>query len=392
MKSRWFTCTPVAFGGGADFFARDSGLMCRGLQAIGCESMAVMPGPPRDDDDASLIRTDYGNLELSEWWKSHQLEGVVLYAWGSPKFRKVAEAIHEAGIFLVLNQDNSGLISPLAGFGKWLEEQRTLSGGGTGLLKLVARGIAGLLVTDPPRAAHLKQGDVIACVSPVAAERYRKLCKVYGGAALADRVAMIPHPVESGFSLVGSAAKIRQVACVGRWQDHRQKRPALMQTVVRQLVTGDDRVRVEIAGSITPGLAAWHESLPGHLRERVALRGRLERGPLMDMLRRSQVFYSPSAFESFGIAAGEALCCGCSLVAARSPSMAAFEWFVSKDSGRLAEHDEPATHLEALRDELDCWNDGGRDAAAICKEWGHLLHEREVASRVLELRAGQGQG
>jgi hypothetical protein len=126
MISRWFTCTPVAFGGGVDFFARDSGLMCRGLQAIGCESMAVMPGPPQDDDDSSLIRTDYGNLESPDWWKSQKLDGVVLYAWGSPKFRKVAEAIHQAGIFLVLNQDNGGLISPWAGFSGWLEEQRIM--------------------------------------------------------------------------------------------------------------------------------------------------------------------------------------------------------------------------------------------------------------------------
>jgi hypothetical protein len=29
---RIFTCTPVAFGGGVDFFTRESGLLCRGLQ------------------------------------------------------------------------------------------------------------------------------------------------------------------------------------------------------------------------------------------------------------------------------------------------------------------------------------------------------------------------
>ena len=41
---RWFTCTPFPFGGGPDFFARDSGLLCRGFRMIGVESMAVMPG------------------------------------------------------------------------------------------------------------------------------------------------------------------------------------------------------------------------------------------------------------------------------------------------------------------------------------------------------------
>lgn len=388
MKPRWFTCTPVVFGGGANFFARDSGLMCRGLQAAGCESRAVMPGSRQEEDDGDLIRTDYGNLESADWWRSQQLEGVVLYAWGSPRFRKVAKAIHDAGIFLVLNQDNGGLISPLAGFGGWVEEQRIMSGGGLRFLKLLARGIAGMAVTDPPRASHLKQGDVIACVSPVAADRYRKLCTAYGGTALARRVVMVPHPVESGFGLGNPVEKIRQVGCVGRWEDARQKRPELMQAVLGQLVAGDREVRVKIAGHPTPGMRDWHASLSEEEKERVILLGRLEREPLMEMLRRSQVFYSPSAFESFGIAAGEALCCGCSVVAGRSPSMAAFEWFVSRDSGRLAETDNAAGHLAALREELSCWNSGGRDSGGISTGWCQQLHAPRVAARVLELRAG----
>ena len=127
---RWFTCTPVAFGGGADFFARDSGLLCRGFQSLGIESRAVMPGERKPEDEADLIRTDYANLESADWWRAQHLDGVVLYAWGRPKFRKVAAAIHAAGIFLVLNQDNGGLVSPLAGFRDWLEEQWILAGQG----------------------------------------------------------------------------------------------------------------------------------------------------------------------------------------------------------------------------------------------------------------------
>ena len=116
---RWFTCTPVAFGGGPDFFTRDSGLLCRGFQGLGMASMAVMPGPRQPEDQADLIRTDYANLESADWWRSLNLDGVVLYAWGQPRFRKVAAAIRAADVTLVLNQDNGGLVSPLAGFRDW---------------------------------------------------------------------------------------------------------------------------------------------------------------------------------------------------------------------------------------------------------------------------------
>jgi glycosyltransferase involved in cell wall biosynthesis len=394
VPKRWFTCTPVAFGGGPDFFARDSGLLSRGFQAIGCDSRAVMPGEPQAGDEADLIRTDYANLESTDWWKSHHLDGVVLYAWGSPKYRKVAAAIREAGIFLVLNQDNGGLISPLAGFKGWLEEQWILTGRGQlsgsriSFLEQVARGLTvGLLATDPLRACHLKQGNVIACVSPAAAVHYRKLCKIYGGDGLVKRVTFFPHPVEPGFRWgESSATKCRQVVCVGRWQDPLQKRPHLMQAVLQQLVENDREVRVEVIGTSTPELQNWHRSLGAGMQDRVRLRGKVDREQLAGFLRDSQIFYSPSAYESFGIAAGEALCCGCSVVAGRSISMASFEWFVSMDSGRLAVPDNVQGHLQALREELACWELGQREPRAISEDWGKQLHAGEVATRVLALR------
>ena len=367
--------------------------MCRGFQAIGCESRAVLPGKPQAGDEADLIRTEYANLESADWWRSHCLDGVVLYAWGSPKFRKVAAAIREAGIYLVLNQDNGGLISPLAGFRGWFEEQWILTGRGEQLsnyisfLKRVARGLIGLLVTDPLRASHLKQGNVIACVSPAAAEHYRKLCKIYGGDELAGRVTFFPHPVEPGFHFQSpSNPKSRQVVCVGRWQDHLQKRPRLMQAVLAQLVESDPKLRVEVVGTATPELQSWHRSLNPKLQERVQLRGKVNRAQLAEILQASQVFYSPSAYESFGIAAGEALCCGCSVVAGRSISMASFEWFVSMNSGRLAIRDDAMGHHQALREELACWDQGHREVNIISKAWGNHLHAGEVAKRILAQR------
>ena len=203
---RVFTCTPVDFDGSPAFFARDSGLLCRGFQAIGIESRAVMPGERRPEDEPDLIRTAYQNLESAEWWRSQHINLVVLYAWGRPRYRRVARAIHDAGVFLVLNQDNGGLISPLAAPGDWFREQYLLSGQGRGpgawlqFLRLVARGLsAGLLLTDPLRASHLRNGDVIACVSPKAAASYQKICRIYGGRALAGRVMVLPHAVESRF-------------------------------------------------------------------------------------------------------------------------------------------------------------------------------------------------
>lgn len=390
---RWFTCTPFPFGGGADFFARDSGLLSRGFQSLGIESYAVMPGERKPEDEADLIRTDYANLESAEWWRAHKLDGVVLYAWGAPRYRRVAKAIREAGIFLILNQDNGGLVSPLAGLRDWIVEQWIHAGQGRGsgawlrFIKLALRGLsAGLFLTDPLRATHLRQGNVIACVSPKAADYYRKLCRIYGGQDLADRIRVIPHAVESRFRTYG-APKRRQVACVGRWQDVVQKRPWLLMDVIGYLIAADDAVAVVIAGTITPELEAWHQSLTESQCMRVQLRGRVERDELAEILAESQVFYSPSAFESFGIAAAEALCAGCSVVAVRSISMASFEWFVSENSGTLAAMDDAPGHLKALQAELDLWNRAAHDPQCIADTWCGRLHANQVAERLLQISA-----
>jgi glycosyltransferase involved in cell wall biosynthesis len=338
-----------------------------------------------------LIRTDFQNLESAGWWRSQDLDGVVLYAWGRPKFRKVASAIHEAGIFLVLSQDSAGQTSPLTGFYDWLRAQWIYGGQGRDgkswirFISLTLRGLTvGFGLTDPLRARHLKQGDMIACVSPRAAECYRRLCRVYGGAALANKVKMIPHPVEPVFRYADSGKRC-QVVCVGRWQDDVQKRTWLLIEVISLLIAEDESVTVVIAGHPSEKLRAWHESLESSRRVRVRLVGKTGREELMKILDESQVFYSPSAYESFSIAAAEALCCGCSVVAGRLVTLPSFEWFVSENSESLAEADDCRGHARALQNELGYWANGQRDPHEISGIWSNRLHADKVAGKVLEM-------
>ena len=225
---------------------------------------------------------------------------------------------------------------------------------------------------------------MISCVSPLAEESYRKLCHIYGGKALANRVTMIPHPVESVFRYSGDD-KRRQVVCVGRWQDDIQKRTWLLMEVIDSLIATDDRVEVVIVGNPSEELRNWHQSLEISHGKRVQLTGRTGRDALMAILGVSQVFYSPSSYESFGIAAAEALCSGCSVVAGRLITMPSFEWFVSENSGTLAAHDDGKGHAEALHEELESWARGERDARRISDIWSGRLHADMVAARVVEM-------
>lgn len=242
----------------------------------------------------------------------------------------------------------------------------------------------GLLITDPLRASHLKQGDIIACVTPQAADIYQRLCERYGGHALAAKVRFIPHAVEPIFRDQGSK-RIKQIICVGRWSDLVQKRQGFMMNVFSRLLETDPEVSMAIVGHQTDSLSAWHDSLTESSKSRVKILGGIDRNALSALMAESQVFYSPSAYESFGIAAAEALCSGCSVVAHRSVSMASFEWFVSDDSGTLADVDSLDAHLRALTSELDAWQKGRRKASAISQNWRQRLHSDQVAIEIAKI-------
>jgi glycosyltransferase involved in cell wall biosynthesis len=382
----------VDFGGGSDFFARDSGLLCRGFQALGMASRAVMPGAVRPDDEPDVLRVDAEKLRSAEWWASLGIDALVLYAWGSPRFLPVARAIREAGIFLVLNQDNGGLVSPSIDLKAWLREQAVLTGAGRlpggwwSAAVRVAKGLtSGLLLGDRLRARHLSQGDVIACVSPVAAEHHRTFCRRHGGEELARKVAVVPHAVDPRYRPDANAVREVAVAAVGRWSDLAQKRQDRLMEVAERLLAREPGVVLHIVGGTTDALRSWHEALDPALRSRIHLRGRLDPADLAALWSRVQVGWCPSAFESFHIASAEALCCGASVVASDSPSLSSFRWFTAEGDGRLAASDDPQGHVDAIVAELAAWRDGRRSAEEISRRWSARLHAPAVAGMLVSM-------
>lgn len=390
---RWLTCTPVSFSGGDDFFARDTGLLSRGFRELGVESSAVMPLPAHESDLPELVRAPMASLEDAGWWEASKADGVVLYAWGHPAYRRVAAAIRDAGIFLVLNQDSCGVVSPLNGPGLWLRERWSCSGAGRvaggwpRFIYSLGKGLTlGLARTEPMRAMHLRCGHVIAAVSPAAAEHYRRLCRFYGGTGLAGKVEVIPHPVSTVFHPGTGEEKENTIIAVGRWDDERQKRTSLLTRVMEQVLRSDEEVRWVIVGKRSDFLDAWHASQPEQVRQRVLLTGVIAPTVLAGHMRRARVSYCSSAFESFHISSAEALCSGCSVVGPDLPGMSSFRWFCSEECGTLAGDDSVEGHGAAVLAELGAWSRGDRDALKIGRLWGPKLHAPAVAAGILELK------
>jgi hypothetical protein len=395
-SKKWFTCTPVRFVGDHTFFARDSGLLCKGFQEIGVECESIMPGPAMDvDQTTDLIRTDYRNLEDPEWWQSLGGEGVVFYGWGSGKYVRIVRAIKKAGLKLVTHMDTAGILGIFNGIPDYSKTLMTVCKGESQsnlwayprfAARMAYASTIGLIKNDFRRAQHLKEADFIGAITPIALERIQKVCRIYGGNELAGRVKLIPHPNSSFMRYDARIPKESLVVAIGRWDDSKVKGTELLMESIGMLAGLSPETDVEIYGKTSPDMVAWHQKLPEPARERVKLMGIVRNDVLAMALQRAKVSLCTSLRESYHIASAENLCCGGTVVGPDVPEVPSMKWFTESGCGRLAPR-SAGPFANAVLDELQAWDRGERNPQEISNKWTERLHAPKVAEQILKLAA-----
>lgn len=365
---RIFTCTPVAFHGDARFFTRDTGLICMNLRKLGAESKAIMPLPFHEDDiREDIIRLPMEQLKSADWWSSLNLDGVVLYSWGAPRYTAIAHAIKKAGIKLVIHLDTNGDF-----FLDAAPRKRSLA---TRLKEAVTHPIIDIL-----RARHLEYADVITCAKPVGEAIIRKT--FYGG--LKGKFANMACPVSPSMAYDGRP-KQDLIVAIGRWDDVYQKRPEVLMQTLSVLYELGCSATTDIYGKITDDLRAWHASLPHDTQLKINLAGLVPNHMLYDVYNNAKVCLCTSLFESSHIVSAEALCCGCSVVSACQPILLRdVVWYTTKDSGTVAKEDTPESLAQAVLAELHEWDVLRRSPHTIAAAWQPFFHADKVMRALFE--------
>lgn len=378
----------------AESFHRDNGLLVEAFRDLGHAAYLVCPEPAPDESDDRLLVTGWENLLSAVWWRAQAPWGVILNTWGAPRFRRLHESILAACPRVVERLDTDGSRSPCLSFEDYL--QREISAW-RDFQNPVKRRLAVPLATartaaawvfpawiDVPTVETLEKLPHVSAESPLAAERMRRLMRRYGRSGA--NISCVPHPVDdSGLpNPAPLTERENQVISIARWDADQKNLPLLLQTLEMFLHTH----------------VAWRAFLPGQrpanwriLRNRFAPKtsaridfpGVLERQQISEALARSKVFLTSSRHESFGIAAAEALCSGCSVVGPHQiPSM---PWFCGAKSGTIATR-YTALHLaDSLAVEADAWRRGERDTSEIARHWRKILGSRKVAERLASILA-----
>lgn len=386
------TCTPVDFESNEHFFSRDTGLLCRGFQQAGINCIVVMPGEAKPCDPPDLLRCKESDLYDQLWWKSRNLDIIVLYAWGDPKYRGIARAIRDAGILLIQSLDTAGLPSPYADFKTWLQSSWgsiSLPQSMSKRLRMIARILRDFVpsIFESKRIAMIQDSDFVAAVSPPALESVAAYATALDHEQVRKKLILGPHPVSPLMKYRGNL-KERRVIVVGRWlkSDESQKDPRLTMKVLSIFLKEHPNWCVDVIGRGSKRLENYKQNWDRGISNRLSLHDFLPHDQLIECYSRSQILLCASRFESFHIASAEALCCGCSVVVGKHPLLASTSWFTTCSSGTLSPNRNSYQLANALRNEALEWERGNRCPEFISTHWSNILHAPNVA-RFLAKRA-----
>ncbi len=169
----------------------------------------------------------------------------------------------------------------------------------------------------------------------------------FPGVPPADHIVPISHGVPQA-DLAIQATKEPVIAFVGRLSE--VKHPRMMATAFKHLSDAGTPWRLEIAGADAPsprGSTYWAEmqACLGTARDRCRYWGAVDRPKLFEILRRASVIAAPSAFESFGLAALEAMTFGCVPVVADHTALPE----IAGEAGIVFQNGNEPAFLDALR-------------------------------------------
>lgn len=391
LPKKIFTCIPVRFGGNARFFTRNVGLLSVGFQALGIDSRPIMPGPPMEDDDPRLLRTDYVNLTRASWWSGLQLDGVVLYGWALPRYTPIARAIKQAGLPLFLYLDAIGLWSPWTNGMDFVRNYWTYSTrsfpGPLGWLRflVIARSFFPPAL-DVPRLRKLSLADAVGLPSPWALESTRRYARFFGFDSLLPKLHLTPPPIDPVMAYAGQP-KQNRVICVGRWHrpDWAQKNPALLLEALALFLRQTPGTSAVIVGGGAQALGQTRWAAPLRAADlSIQFLDHLPHAQLVALLATSRIAVCSSTYEAAHLSSFEALCCGCSIVTTTGPALPSVYWG-AQENGTIASGPGAQGLALALHRETQAWDQGKRNPAVSSQIWCQKVHAPQAAAQAFKL-------
>ena len=252
------------------------------------------------------------------WWQSHKPDLVILGLWTRPKYDPIRRAALSATPHVIERADSDGMRTASCGLLTYAKRRfdyfRDHTYHWPPLLSIPASifySFASILATpwiEFRLRKTLKLLPAILVETPVATALWKSLATRLG--VDPSKIHCVPHPIQTDiFKFDPSVPKKNQIISVGRWESYQKNLPLLLKTL-RAFLNKNPSWTSLVIGSGLPAKSPhpWITFLPP-----------LSPLDLARHMQESMIFLTTSRYESFGLAAAEALCCGCRLAEQDNP-------------------------------------------------------------------------
>ena len=308
-------CTTLPYGDGSGWWGRDLALTVLGFRALGHDAHLVCyrTSHMEDMEGRPVLLISPAEASSPSWWQSHKPDLVILGLWTRPKYDPVRRAALSATPHVIERADSDGMRTASCGLLTYAKRRfdyfRDRTYHWPSLLSIPASifySFASILATpwiEARLARTLKLLPAIAVETPHAANLWKFLAIRLG--INPQKIHCVPHPIQTDiFKSDPAIPKKNQIVSVGRWESYQKNLPLLLKTLLSFLDKNPTWTSLVI-GSGLPTKSP---------HPRITFLPPLSPPDLARHMLESQIFFSSSRYESFGLAAAEALCCDCMLV------------------------------------------------------------------------------
>ena len=414
------------------WFGRDSGLVTEGLRSIDVASKLVIlqsPGMPADERFLPATSKQFCD---PVFWRSLNLDAVILQGGAEAATQPVADAIRESQTMLLYRMDTDGVVDPVVDpflylYGKWWTAGNPLRVRYIWWEEMAWENARKMRADQPPRppsmnstlpheiaalsrrllgrpftsigmvmakllfpdrfggtrfVARLAKADAILAESKIASARLRRLAVVCNRNDIAQRVHTLPIPIPVAGNLMPTQERNNVIITAGRLYDDQKDARKFVEVVNMFLTIRPDYRAVAIGdgNSYVEHLVKKHAR---SVADRITIIGRSSPETVRDLECMSKIFLCTSRGESMHIASAEAACAGCSIV---GPSeIASMQEYAAWESGTLAWTRRTNDFVDAVMAEANEWDCGRRDPRAISSHFSNRLSPVTHARQLVEI-------
>ena len=366
----------------ATAFTLDPRILAGGFETIG-HSATIVCGPGSTyPPETEAITVDGARAHDPGWWRRQKFDLAVVFTWMHSHLA-VLKVIAASDAFVISKGDTNGLYGarahPRNTLGAAISSADDPASAGRNVWLWGKRFVLRREHENHARPflANLRQAHATVVETEVARENLRRFLDSAGASDLVSRVHVVPNPCAVPFMTADvPGRKERLIYAAGRW-GAREKNFGLLEHVLERELSRDPDASAVVAGRVP-------ERLRAPSPRKIQFVGEVERERLAEIAARARVCLVTSRWESFHLAAHEALAVGATVVGTPIPVVS--DMVSGGRYGTMARAHRPASVHAALREEMRLWDDGRRDAESIAVEWRGRLAPEVVARQLVSLR------